>query len=530
MRMNDDTKQPTLFDPPPANGTPEASHSLAKSVFEKWALKDCGRWLSGGTPTRNNPAYWGGDIPWISAKSLKHFYIYDSNEYVTEAGAMNGTRLVPPGTILFVVRGMSLANEFRIGIAQRSVTFNQDLKALIANEHFDPLFLAYMLKAKEKYIMNLADASSHGTLRLQTELLEQLPIPLPPLPEQRKIARILGAWDRALSDLDALLAAKRRRKQGLAQRLLTGRVRLPGFDEPWREVKIGQLLKPVKRPVDWDDKRLYRLVSLRRGGEGLFWRSPLYGHQISTKTLMVTRTGDFLISRMQVVHGATGLTTPEFDGAHVSNSYLILVPRKENIIDTAFFAELSKQPFMRHLAYLSSYGVHIEKMTFNPRLYFNSKISIPPTVEEQREIKKVLDAADAEIAALEAWRAALARQKKGLMQRLLTGEIRVRLEEGDNPDLSGLRDLNRSTTTPTTSTTPPTPHRDNPDLSGLGDLNRSTTTPTTSTTPPTPHRDNPDLSGLGDLNRSTTTPITPRRDNPAGDNPDLNRSGGGDTS
>lgn len=148
--------------------------------------------------------------------------------------------------------------------------------------------------------------------------------------------------------------------------------------------------------------------------------------------LMTTRTGDFLISRMQVVHGATGLTTAEFDGAHVSNSYLILVPRRENVIDTAFFAELSKLPRMFHLAYLSSYGVHIEKMTFNPRLYFKSIVTIPPTVAEQRRIVEVLNAAHAEIAALEAQRDALARQKKGLMQRLLTGEVRVTPDAEDH--------------------------------------------------------------------------------------------------
>ena len=232
-----DTTQTMLFAPEASGDTPEP---LAPEAEER-PLGECGKWLSGGTPARSNPDYWHGEIPWISSKSLDRFYVTDSDERVTEAGAENGTRRVPEGTILFVVRGMSLANEFRVGITQRNVTFNQDLKGLTTHDDVDPLYLAFALKAKEPIVMHLADSTSHGTLRLQTDVLEQLLIRIPPLPEQREIARVLGAWDRALADLDALIEAKRQRARGLAQRLLTGRARLPGFSEPWREVRLGAL-------------------------------------------------------------------------------------------------------------------------------------------------------------------------------------------------------------------------------------------------------------------------------------------------
>ena len=92
-------------------------------------LKDCGTWYSGGTPSTDEPRFWGGDIPWISAASLKHFHITDSERRVTRAGSMAGTRLIDPGAVLFVVRGMSLKSEFRVGVAQRRVAFGPEGEA-----------------------------------------------------------------------------------------------------------------------------------------------------------------------------------------------------------------------------------------------------------------------------------------------------------------------------------------------------------------------------------------------------------------
>jgi type I restriction enzyme, S subunit len=158
-------------------------------------LRDCAKWLSGGTPSTSNPDYWGGDIPWISAASLSEFRIGDSDRRITALGAANGTRLVPPGAILFIVRGMSLKSEFRIGIATREVAFGQDCKALLSAGDIDPLFLAYAIKGRTAEILNFVDEAGHGTGRLQTELLEALPIEVPDRGEQRRIASVLGALD-----------------------------------------------------------------------------------------------------------------------------------------------------------------------------------------------------------------------------------------------------------------------------------------------------------------------------------------------
>ncbi|HID9786607.1 TPA: restriction endonuclease subunit S [Pseudomonas aeruginosa] len=158
-------------------------------------LRDCATWYSGGTPSKGNPNYWNGSIPWISAKSLTEFFIGDSEDKVTEAGSVNGTRLVPENTILFIVRGMSLKSKFRMGITTRPVTFNQDLKALVAHDDILPAFLAYSIKGRTQEILSLVGEAGHGTGVLPTDRIQRLEILLPPLEEQRAIAHILGTLD-----------------------------------------------------------------------------------------------------------------------------------------------------------------------------------------------------------------------------------------------------------------------------------------------------------------------------------------------
>jgi type I restriction enzyme, S subunit len=102
---------------------------------------------------------------------------------------------MPVNSIIFVVRGMSLKTEFRVGITKRPVAFGQDCKAILAKEGIDPLFLANVLRAKANDILGMVDEAGHGTGRLQTDTLKALETPLPPLSEQRAIASILGALD-----------------------------------------------------------------------------------------------------------------------------------------------------------------------------------------------------------------------------------------------------------------------------------------------------------------------------------------------
>lgn len=277
-----------------------------------------------------------------------------------------------------------------------------------------------------------SSGSSQSALNLST--LRSMKIPVPPLPEQKKIAQILSAWDKAITTTEQLLDNSQQQKKALMQQLLTGKKRLLDksgvrFSGGWKCVTIGSLLKEVKRPVDWDENAEYMLLSVKRRSEGVVLREVLVGSQILTKKMNVARAGDFLISKMQIVHGASGLVTEEFDGFHVSDSYISLVPRDANKLDMSFFSWFAQQKIMYHKAYLSSYGVHIEKMTFNFKMFLQEKIAIPILLEEQRKIASLLSAANQEIAVLQKKLDALKQEKKALMQQLLTGKRRVRVEQ-----------------------------------------------------------------------------------------------------
>lgn len=171
---------------------------MKSSLPNNWTLTtlgECAEWFSGGTPSTSVSEYWNGDIPWITASSLHEFYISDSERRVTRLGVNNGTRLVPTNTIIFVVRGMSLKTQFRVGITRRPVTFGQDCKAIIAKDNVVPLYLASVLRSMAPQILSIVSEAGHGTGRLETDLLKRLEIPLPPIEEQKQIAYIVSTLD-----------------------------------------------------------------------------------------------------------------------------------------------------------------------------------------------------------------------------------------------------------------------------------------------------------------------------------------------
>jgi type I restriction enzyme S subunit len=249
----------------------------------------------------------------------------------------------------------------------------------------------------------------------------------PPLLEQKKIAAILGSCDSAIEKVQALLALKSKRLLGLRWQLLNGTRRFSKYARgKWHRYQLSEVLKHVFRPVDWSPSAMFRLVSIRRRCGGLFRREDLLGADYKTTDLHEIRTGDFLVSKRQVVHGAWAMVTKEFSGCHVSKEYSILVNKAPDVLHMPFFDWLSHEQRMWHLAFLASDGVHREKLIFDSKDFLRHYIELPPTIEEQQRIVQVLDACDRELRLLEAELEALKLQKRGLMQKLLTGKIRVK--------------------------------------------------------------------------------------------------------
>ncbi len=165
-------------------------HPIAAS--DSLPLGECVTMLSGGTPSKSNDAYWNGDFPWVSPKDMKVDYISSAEDHVTDL-AFQETNLkkLPAEAILIVVRGMILAHTIPVALTDVPVAINQDMKALIANDGYDPHFLCWSLKAAHNYILGKVATAAHGTKRLEVEHLASFPIPRVKLSEQRHFARIV---------------------------------------------------------------------------------------------------------------------------------------------------------------------------------------------------------------------------------------------------------------------------------------------------------------------------------------------------
>ena len=157
---------------------------------------------SGGTPSKDERAFWDGAIPWASAKDLKVDRLEDTQDHLTQhaldAGAAS---LVPAESVLVVVRGMILARTFPVTIAATPMAINQDLKALVATDRLNAGFLAYLLRGTASLSLARLEEAAHGTKALRMEAWTDIKLPVPPLHEQVEIVKRLDAGLRGLEDI-----------------------------------------------------------------------------------------------------------------------------------------------------------------------------------------------------------------------------------------------------------------------------------------------------------------------------------------
>jgi type I restriction enzyme M protein len=169
-------------------------------------LREVVTFSSGGTPPKSEPAYWTGSIPWVSARDMKVPKLADSALHVSaSAVAETATQLAPVGSILILVRGMGLANGVPICELLAPCAFNQDIKALQPKPNVDSAFLAAALRQEVEQFKNALGTAAHGTLKIESEQLQKIRIPLPPLPEQRRIVAELDAEAAEVAAVRALI-------------------------------------------------------------------------------------------------------------------------------------------------------------------------------------------------------------------------------------------------------------------------------------------------------------------------------------
>jgi type I restriction enzyme S subunit len=198
---------------------------------------------SGGTPSKKNPDYWDGDIPWVSPKDMKQDIIFDSIDHISQT-AIEETNIkyVEPGAILIVVRGMILAHTIPIALAATRLTINQDMKALYPNcSDIDSTYLHAALKASSRKILSQVGTAGHGTRKFDTDELLNLPI-LIPSQEQLKKFHI------AVTECRVSLAGIRKTKEKLETlfNVLLQRAFSGELTAKWREAHIKELLAEME--------------------------------------------------------------------------------------------------------------------------------------------------------------------------------------------------------------------------------------------------------------------------------------------
>ena len=147
--------------------------------------------FSGGTPSKKGDEvnlYWGGSIPWVSPKDFKSFYLYDSEDHITEKAVDDSaTQRVISDSVLVVVRSGILKHTLPVAINKVEVTINQDIKVLVPNDSVLPDYLGFYLKVFEKKILSLCVKHSTTVQSVNTSEFLSLDIPVPPISTQEKL-------------------------------------------------------------------------------------------------------------------------------------------------------------------------------------------------------------------------------------------------------------------------------------------------------------------------------------------------------
>ncbi|MCC0706472.1 restriction endonuclease subunit S [Clostridioides sp. ES-S-0190-01] len=194
------------------------------------------------------------------------------------------------------------------------------------------------------------------------------------------------------------------------------------FPKDWERITINDVLQLIERPIEMKDTDRYELVTVRRNYNGIDSRGKFYGNKILVKNQFRVKQGDFLISKRQIAHGACGIVPEELDNSIVSNEYNVFLPKLK--INLEFINLYVQLPFMKRNFYISSDGVHIEKLLFKTNDWMKKSICIPK-LEEQEKIVTIYNSVKASIELKSKLLDEKINCKKGLMQRILTGQLRI---------------------------------------------------------------------------------------------------------
>lgn len=376
-------------------------------------------------------------VPFIKSEMIKEGWIdWTSTQYVSqEVHAKLTKSYVTENTILFSKIGSALGKavvyDGKRGVCNSNAAVAKiELDSQLADNDYYSYLLNNPLSKKQfnRLIISLLPRINLGDI-------SDLILPLPPLPEQRKIAKILSTWDRGIATTEKLIDASKQQKKALMQQLLMGKKRLldpetgKAFEGDWEEVKL-------------DDLALYRRGSFPQPYGNPEWVDEVNGYpfiqvfdidkNMKLKKVTKTKISDAAIDKSVFIEAGTVIVSlqgsigrvaiTQYD-AYVDRTVLLFQSFKRKM-DTIYFAYAIKELF--EIEKEKAPGGTIKTITKQVLSNFTIKV---PTHYEQQKIASVLTAADKDIELLEAKLAHFKQEKKALMQQLLTGKRRVNIAE-----------------------------------------------------------------------------------------------------
>lgn len=392
-------------------------------IPENWeveTLSDINTIVTGATPLRSNNKYFNGNIPWVKTTDLNNSYIIDTEEKITELALKEtSVKYVEKNSILVAMYG-GFNQIGRTGLMKIRGTTNQAISSFLVDEvNYNSEYVLHWLNANRNFWRKFA-ASSRKDPNITKKDVEDFPIIKLNYLEQQKIAQILFTWDQAIELKEKLIEEKKEQKKGLMQKLLTGEVRLPGFDGEWEEVRLEEVLFSPKKEIVQNPQDYYLLtVKLHLNGIEATDKKP--NKTKRGRPYYIRKPKELLIGRQNFHNGGIGIVPDEMESYIASNAISTLEAKEGDI--KFYYYYLSNANFYKRIGHIvGGTGQKEISETEMKKL----KLIIPKSSNEQKAIAKILSTADKEIELLNQELEQLKLQKKGLMQLLLTGIIRVK--------------------------------------------------------------------------------------------------------
>ena len=351
----------------------------------------------GGTPSKSNPAFWSGDIPWISPKDMKVSLLADATDHISvDAVNSSATSVVPSGSILIVVRSGILVHSVPIARAARPLAFNQDIKALIPDSaKVDPEYLYWFLRGSERAVLTRGIKKGATVHSVQSDFIENLEVPLPKRVEQRRIVDLLS---RAEGIVRLRREAKRKTAE-LVPAILQDMVGDPARNpKGWRVRRVSDFVarfeggKNLQAGSEGGSPYRILKVSAATSGEYLESESKPTPNDYVPPAHHIVRAGDLLFSRANTVDlvGATAIVEAT-DGKTLLPDKLWRFVWSEEVESRYMHALFQNSHVRRELGRLSS-GTSASMRNISQAKLFELRLPVAP-IEVQRQFARTADLA-----------------------------------------------------------------------------------------------------------------------------------------